>query len=309
VAPVSGAGVRPAPDPVTVPDGLPHFLLTNFNVRRGWTRDVHGTAVLTEEWLEHRWQLFETFCLPSVRGQSRQRFHWLVRFDPATPERHRERFRRLTGDMPNVTPLWHAEPFSATILRLLDRSAARLLTTRLDNDDALHRDALPRVQDAVGATCPEFLNLTNGYRLVRPEGRLVRMAHASNPFLSLVEPVPARWVGRTPPVALLALAAWLERSRPVRRLARLLPRAFRARRGLLLRRPLLTVRCISHNHAAEIAPVRQLGGAPAWLQVVHERNARATAGSWSTGIGPAGSVECLSAFGVRLPGGADAGSG
>ena len=96
--------------------------------------------------MEHRWRLFEAFCLPSVQCQTAARFRWLVRFDPATPEAHRQRFRRLTAGMTNVSPLWRAEPFSAAIGALLDPSAELLLTTRLDNDDALHRTAMARIR-------------------------------------------------------------------------------------------------------------------------------------------------------------------
>ena len=44
-----------------------------------------------EAWLDDRFRLFETFCLPSVRGQTVQELSWLVFFDEATPQRFRER--------------------------------------------------------------------------------------------------------------------------------------------------------------------------------------------------------------------------
>src|SRR5262245_62661283 len=96
---------------------MQHFLLTNFNVRMWYVRrrDRAGRRVRTEEWLAHRWPLFETFCLPSVRNQTSQDFRWLVRFDPATPPHHRERFLALTRDYDPVVPLWRGEPFGVAI--------------------------------------------------------------------------------------------------------------------------------------------------------------------------------------------------
>ena len=93
--------------------------------------------------------------------------------------------------MTNVSPLWRAEPFSAAIGALLDPSAELLLTTRLDNDDALDRTAMAGIRAAVGDVVPEFLNFPEGFGLILTEGqpRIVRYTHRGDPFLSLVERV------------------------------------------------------------------------------------------------------------------------
>jgi hypothetical protein len=279
----------------------PHFLLTNFNVRLGWAHDADGVPVLTPEWMEHRWQLFQAFCLPSVRGQSTRRFRWLVRFDPATPEPDRRRFRQLTAGMTNVTPLWRAEPFSTAICSQLDRSAGPLLTTRLDNDDCLHRTAMARIQAAAGDTAPEFLNFPSGFRLMLPDGQLYRYTDYSNPFLSFVEPLAITAAGRLACRALpgraLDLLLRADRSDP-RRGARApvrtsLKRFVRTRIG---RFP-VTARHADHRYAADAAPVRQLSAEPAWLRVIHERNASVTRGSGE----PCSLEGVAAAFGIRLP--------
>jgi hypothetical protein len=297
---MSGLPESPAPT-------LEHFVLTNFNVRLGWSRDVHGVPVLTEAWMEQRWELFETFCLPSIRAQTSQRFRWLIRFDPSTPSHHRDRFRRLTADLPNVVPLWRAESFRAAICRCLDYSTDVVLTTRLDNDDALRREALAWVQAAVGTAYPEFINFTNGCRLVRADGRLVRASHPSNPFLSLAERMPAtgvaRRVWRVLPMRVLDVLVRADPSPRLQAVAGPLRPVVRRLLRLLLGPPLLTARCINHNHARKVAAVRQVSGEPAWLQVVHERNAQLRAGSGR----PCPSRDLEVMFGLRWPGRADQG--
>ena len=84
-----------------------------------------------------------------------------------------------------------------------------------------------------------------------------------------------------------------------------LHRAFRTLLRAVLGAPLLTVRCVDHNHAADVAPVRQLGGEPAWLQVVHERNRDSAGGSGQ----PCRAEGLEAAFGIRLPVGPARGAG
>jgi hypothetical protein len=74
---------------------------------------------------------------------------------------------------------------------------------------------------------------------------------------------------------------------------------------LLLGPPLLTARCVDHNRAREVAAVRQVSGEPAWLQVVHERNAQLRAGSGRPCPCPTRDLEAM--FGVRWPGRTDQG--
>jgi Putative rhamnosyl transferase len=289
------------------PRGIEHFLLTNFNVRLGWTRDVHGRTTLTPEWMEHRWRLFETFCLPSVRCQTDPRFRWLVRFDPGTPEGHRRRFRELTAGMTNVTPLWRAEPFGAAVGALLDPSADVLLTTRLDNDDAIHRTAMARIRAAVGDARPEFLNFPEGFALLLTEGpsRMVRYTHHSNPFLSLVERVEitarARRACRELPVGPLRILASADRWLRLGRSAGLFPAGLRRGTRRLIGQLPATVRCVDHRRAAEFAPVRQASTDAMWLRVIHGRNAGRLGPSEDACSDTSPVDGVAAAFGIRLP--------
>ena len=61
-----------------------HFILTRFNVKKMWSQDKRGNKVLTDEWLSHRFKLFENYCLPSIVNQENKNFIWLVYFDQDT---------------------------------------------------------------------------------------------------------------------------------------------------------------------------------------------------------------------------------
>src|ERR1039458_3569040 len=116
-----------------------HVLLTRFNIRYATAVDPR---VLSPEWLGPRMQLFRKITVPSVASQSRLPDAWLVFFDEGTPEATRDEFRQLAARM----PLLHAEYCgefgpklgAERIRRIMAPDAEWLLTTRLDNDDALN---------------------------------------------------------------------------------------------------------------------------------------------------------------------------
>ncbi|MFL5867164.1 MAG: glycosyltransferase [Thermoleophilaceae bacterium] len=204
---------------------LEHYLLTNFNVKRD---DLACRPDL--DWLKNRFELFERYCLPSVAGQICRDFTWLIRWDDeGTPASQRDRLLAYAEALPLIRLVPERIAFHIAIARSLDGSPRRLLTTRLDNDDALHRDAVALLQREAGGEGMEFLNMPLGYCLEHPGGRTFLVEQPHNPFVSLAEDVN----GASPRTAV----------------------------------------CVSHHDAAALAPVRQVGAAPSWLQVIHGRNA------------------------------------
>jgi hypothetical protein len=115
---------------------------------------------------------------------------WLVFFDESTPEATRDEFRELTAKLPllraeychELDPKMCAE----RIGRIMAPDADWLLTTRLDNDDALNRRFIETVQSVTRPGVCEFINPT--YGLIVANGRLYRKRDYSNPFITLSEP-------------------------------------------------------------------------------------------------------------------------
>jgi hypothetical protein len=63
-----------------------HVLITRFNIRVPCgERPTAEWKPPSKEWMLHRLDLFERYCLPSVASQSVQNFHWILLVDPNTP--------------------------------------------------------------------------------------------------------------------------------------------------------------------------------------------------------------------------------
>lgn len=176
------------------PPGAPrlqHFLLTRFNLRiEGYERDKNGAPVHSEDWYRERFELFDRYCFPSVRGQSAQGFTWLLYVDEASPPHVRARFDRYAAEMPNLelVPLGLVRDqsiLSAPVLQRCTPDTTTLVTTRLDNDDALHRDAIRVIQGSARGR-REFLNLRLGYETQGRDAAVV--SHKYGHFSSLIEP-------------------------------------------------------------------------------------------------------------------------
>jgi hypothetical protein len=159
-----------------------HVILTRFNVRLPEHRP-RG-----KDWLTHRFRFFERFCLPSVRSQSHRNFDWVIFFDAATPREFVDRIQQC-HELRAFRPVYVDGHFTqGTVQKAVSPLIAgceHVITTRLDNDDAICRDFVAVIQDHFAAQKFTFLNFTHGYVWHRND--LYRVRHLSNSFISLVE--------------------------------------------------------------------------------------------------------------------------
>ena len=68
---------------------LTHLLITRFNLNYG---DLYPYS---DDWMAHRMEIFERYCLPSVARQEGREFRWLVYFDRARSASRRARIAAL----------------------------------------------------------------------------------------------------------------------------------------------------------------------------------------------------------------------
>lgn len=211
------------------PDDVDHVLLTRFNLPSVGAESYVRAA---EGWLRERVELFERYCLPSVRNQTRtDRLAWLVYLDPESPAWLKARVSEWAGQSP-MTPLYRAEvPRHALVadLRRVSRVDGRILvTTNLDNDDGLAADFSARVRSAVGAglpTGPSAVYVDHGL-ILGSNARTYLRRDPVNAFCSVAE----TW---DDPVT--CWSAW-------------------------------------HNELGRLMPEIHVDGPPGWLQVIHGRN-------------------------------------
>ncbi len=291
---------------------LQHFLMTRFNLglypadMNQAYRDKSGQAPATDpdKWMQDRLELFDKYCVPSVMSQSNKNFTWLVVFDPKTPSKFRERIERYRDDGVLV-PLYAksrcrdearvvASVFSGKLLRFLHFEAALpaaqdyvtrrldkwteyIITTRLDNDDAIHSDFVRRVQDLVPTEKP-----------TRP-GPLIKLIHR---WTLDRPPKPASFVDRQiyKVVQRLARGLLAEHVRNQDRFAVNFTWGYaleRQRLGLFANERnsfisliekttqaggLLTVWATDHKKVNRLSRIMEIDTEPMWVRVVHETN-------------------------------------
>ncbi len=165
---------------------LQHFLLTRFNIASdGREAAIRGRS----GWLDRRMDLFEEICLPSVAAQTVHDFKWLIYFDARTDEVYRKRIQNWRMIVPFEALFvddFVSRRAANDIRKRLSASTEKLLTTRLDNDDAIARFFVAKLHETADQMpIGTALNFPTGYSL-----RAHKLYHASDPnspFVSLLE--------------------------------------------------------------------------------------------------------------------------
>ena len=172
---------------------LQHFLLTRFNILL-WRQDKEGKKVRTTKWLEHRFSLFEKYCLPSIKNQTCQNFEWIVLFDSMTPDSFKERIATYQKECPQLIPIfvepengWRfAEIFKDEIVKRL--KSKRVISTYLDNDDALNIGFVEDLQHrALSVIDGTFFYYDEGYQYYTEDKFMMQIHYPRNHFVSVVE--------------------------------------------------------------------------------------------------------------------------
>jgi hypothetical protein len=166
-----------------------HLLLTRFNVRTRGTKKIQPN----QEWLEKRFKLFDEICYPSIYAQSNQDFTWLIFFDINTPDYFLNKIEAYSG-WKNLIPIYIDCEFSdrkfPNSLRTVISSSVKngskyLITTRLDNDDAVSKDYIEAVQKNFKGQQLEGITFPLGYQMF--EEKLYLYLSTGNHFISLIE--------------------------------------------------------------------------------------------------------------------------
>ena len=170
-----------------------HYIITRFNLRRAdWTETKNNEKVLSESWLEERFDLFENFCFPSVKNQTNQHFKWFVFFDTNTPEKYKHKIEAYKKVFKNFHPFFieGMKNFLPSIKEKANSDTIEkyIITSRLDNDDSLHENYVDVVQSYFNRQDYMAIDIIDGYGMqIGNKVRIGKMRHLYNPYISLIE--------------------------------------------------------------------------------------------------------------------------
>jgi hypothetical protein len=161
-----------------------HIVLTRYNVELPDPR--LASRGLDRDWLSHRLSLFSRWTAASMRAQSRKPDRWIVFVNMRTPEPQLGAIRNAVdgvGEIALIDGPLTDERIAEHVSSLLPGSGT-LITTRIDNDDAVASTYIEMVQKAA-ATTAGFISFPSGYVLSR--GLVFRCRDNLTPFISFVE--------------------------------------------------------------------------------------------------------------------------
>lgn len=171
-----------------------HYLITRFNLRNPkWDVTKNNETLLTDDWMEDRMWLFENFCFPSVTAQTCTNFTWLLFLDVTTKSVFKDRIEALVTGIDNIKVFYidGMPSFYPEIKKYISTHSASvpyLITSRIDNDDCIHKDFIGEVQKRFNSQEYQAVDVIKGYSLqIKPDFMLGKKEHIFNPFISLIE--------------------------------------------------------------------------------------------------------------------------
>ncbi|WKZ66150.1 MAG: glycosyltransferase [Flavobacteriales bacterium] len=174
------------------------FINTRFNIvlKEAIERvDKAGAPTGTEAWLQRRFDLFESTCLPSLMAQTDPDFTWLVFFSHRTPQPFLTRIAEIQRRFPAFTPCFlqdgelQVRRYRQEVRQRLGPSDTHVITGRIDNDDAFHRTYVERLRSEFHGQEDEIINFLNGIQYDMDRGVAVDLRKPSNPFIARIERV------------------------------------------------------------------------------------------------------------------------
>jgi hypothetical protein len=176
-----------------------HALLTQFNLRNFPQTSIEGIEHWLE-WTRSRILLFRKYCLPSVLNQTNRNFKWIIYFDRATPSEFSTLINELKSyDFIEVCFCDGMDDFFIDyfeqVKQRIPKNCQWVMTTRLDNDDMLHKDAIASIQNLFEARNNYMISLSSGYVLDVNKSVLAHYFYPMSPFISLIESVASNPTG------------------------------------------------------------------------------------------------------------------
>ena len=176
-----------------------HYIITRFNLIDELAYNVDSDYVNSDEFLLSRFLLFDKFCLPSVSNQTNKNFIWFVLFNDKLPEKWKIKLDEYKRQFPNfearfmsaqetLSMNWHATLNRFLIEEFKNSNCQFILTTRLDNDDAINLSFVDSIQKYFLAYQEEaVINYINGLQYIPRCNVLRNLTYPQSHFNTLIE--------------------------------------------------------------------------------------------------------------------------
>ncbi|MDU1890627.1 MAG: glycosyltransferase [Dysgonomonas sp.] len=173
-----------------------HFVITLFNLRRVWLTDKKNKETCTEEWLSKRFDLFDTYCFPSIVQQENKDFIWLCLLDDATPDKYKNLIKEYEVKCPQMKACYFSEDemdnwqehIRDIIKTYLTGDEEYLMTTNTDTDDSLHKNMINTLHQQFEKDHKEGVySILIGYQYFMKLNLMLKMRYPHSHFLTLVE--------------------------------------------------------------------------------------------------------------------------
>lgn len=170
-----------------------HFLITRMNV--DWNLSRHRHDRNSPDFLDHRFNLFEKICYPSVLSQTNKIFFWIILFDAALPISFKQKVERYCSQASKIKiiPVYVQDKNTLinTVRKVIKQNISNekryLITTSIDSDDAISNNFVSLVQEKFSSQDFEFINFPFGYLYRIKEQNLYLREWLTSPFYTLIE--------------------------------------------------------------------------------------------------------------------------
>lgn len=169
-----------------------HFLITRMNIDWKLSKTRPPEVRNSLEFLDHRFEIFEKTCYPSVQAQTQKNFVWIILLDVGTPESFRTRIQSYSSKI-KIIPIYveHKDTMLQQLKSVIDEyileSTTHLITTNLDSDDVISKNFISTLQSQFKGQDFEFINFLFGYLYRMDEQRLYLREWLTAPCHTLVE--------------------------------------------------------------------------------------------------------------------------
>jgi hypothetical protein len=183
-------GTAEASGSMNVPAKIQHLVLTRYAQKGLWYDDFSA------DWLEDRLNVFSRYCVPSMAQQTASDFSWLVFCDETLDRDRLDAIEERAAAVPQfklvLTSHEKGVRLPNAIRPLIDEDTDVLITTRLDNDDGLHKETIAVLQSYlpafVNSPHPRWVvNFPRGYRYDAETGRAFAAVWLHGAFMSMFE--------------------------------------------------------------------------------------------------------------------------